>query len=208
MTGSEKVITVMIADDHPMVREGLNAMIATELDMRVVGEAQDGATAMQVWEQVRPNIVLIDLLLPDGADVIRRICERSCNSHVIVLSSACGAEDIYRALESGARGFLFKDIVREMLIGSIREVHSGRRCLPVQVSARMAEGFPRPGITSREVEILGLVASGLKNKEIAAHLNISETTVHSHIKHVLGKLGASDRTHAVTIALRRGIIHL
>jgi two-component system, NarL family, response regulator len=203
-------ITVMLVDDHPVVREGLHAMISAEKDMKVVGQAKTGAEALSLWAELRPMIVLMDLLLPDtnGAEVIRRICEKSSSSHVVVLTSVCGDEDIYKALESGARGFLFKDMVREMLVGAIREVHAGRRYLPAQVGARMAENFPRPGLSSREIEILRLVATGLKNKEIAGKLDISEATVNSHVKHILEKLGASDRTHAVTSALRRGIIRL
>jgi DNA-binding NarL/FixJ family response regulator len=207
---STEPITVLIVDDHPVVREGLNAMLSAQPDIRVVGEAPTGEAALELWAQLRPAVILMDLLLPgiNGLEVIRQLTEKSSNSRIIVMTSAGGDEEIYRALESGARGFLFKDMVREILVDAIRSVHSGRRYLPPQVGARMAENFPRPGLTSREIDVLRLVAIGLKNKEIAARLDISETTVNSHVKHCLEKLDAADRTHAVTIAFRRGIIRL
>lgn len=204
------MITVMIVDDHPVVREGLNAMISAHRDITVVGEAETGSDAITLWSQLRPSVMVLDLLLPDmsGSEVIRHICDRSSNCQIVVLTSVAGDEEIYRALESGARGFLFKDTAREMLVDAIRAVSAGKRFVPAHVGARMAENLPRPGLTTREVEILGLVAAGLKNKEIAVRLKLSEATVNSHIQHVLEKLNASDRTHAVTVALRRGIIRL
>jgi DNA-binding NarL/FixJ family response regulator len=207
---SESPITVVIVDDHPVVRDGLNAMLSTESDIAVVGEASNGAEALAAVSKHRPNIVLMDLLLPDigGAEVIQQVCAERSDTAFIVLTTAGGDEEIYRALEAGARGYLFKDMVRKELVQAIRSVHTGVRYIPAQVGSRIAENLPRPDVTSREIEVLQLVSTGLKNKEIAHKLNLSEATVNAHVKHILEKLGASDRTHAVTIALRRGIIRL
>jgi len=203
-------ITVLVVDDHPVVRDGLNAIISSEADMLVVGDVGTAAEAVTAYFQLRPAIVLMDLLLPDfsGSEAIRRICEKSANAQIIVLTTADGDAEIYRALEAGARGYLLKDMVRRELIQAIREVSGGRRYIPAQVGARIAENFPRPDITSREVEVLQLIAGGFRNKEVAFRLGVSEATVNAHIKHILAKLNATDRTHAVIVALRRGIIRL
>jgi len=203
-------ITVLVVDDHPVVRDGLNAIISSETDMLVVGDVGTAAEAVTAYFQLRPAIVLMDLLLPDfsGSEAIRRICEKSANAQIIVLTTADGDAEIYRALEAGARGYLLKDMVRRELIQAIREVSGGRRYIPAQVGARIAENFPRPDITSREVEVLQLIAGGFRNKEVAFRLGVSEATVNAHIKHILAKLNATDRTHAVIVALRRGIIRL
>jgi DNA-binding NarL/FixJ family response regulator len=202
--------TVLIVDDHPVVREGLNAMISVESDMVVVGEAGTGAEAIELFGKLRPNVVLMDLLLPDldGLDAIRRITEKSSDVNIVVITSVGSDEQIYQALDAGARGYLFKDMVRKELMQAIRAMRSGRRYIPAQVGARLAEGLPRLSLSSREIEVLRLVAVGNRNKEIAYELNISEATVNAHIKHILQKLGASDRTQAVTIALKRGFIRL
>ncbi len=203
-------ITVLIVDDHPVVRDGLDAMLSTESDIEIVGEAGTGKEALASIPKVRPAIVLMDLLLPDitGTEVIQQICERNSDIGFIVLTTVAGDEEIYRALEAGARGYLFKDMARTELIQAIRTVHRGRRYIPSQVGARIAEMLPRPELSSREIEVLQHVAAGLRNKQIAHELHISETTINAHIKHILEKLNAMDRTHAVTIALRRGIIRL
>jgi len=207
---STSLTTVLVVDDHPVVRDGLNAIISSEPDMQLVGEAGTGIDAVAAYLEVRPAVVLMDLLLPDisGSEAIRRICEKAPNARVIVLTTVAGDEEIYRALEAGARGYLLKDMVRRELIHAIREVAAGRRYVPAEVGARIAESLPRPDVTSREIEVLQLIASGLKNKEVAFRLGVSEATVNAHVKHILAKLNASDRTHAVTIALRRGIIRL
>jgi two-component system, NarL family, response regulator len=203
-------IRVLIVDDHPVVREGLNAIISSEPGLEVVGEAGDGTGAIESYFRLRPNVMLLDLLLPDlsGVEVIKRICTESSAAQIIVLTSIGGDEEIYRALEGGARGYLFKDMVRKELVQAIRSVHDGRRFIPAQVGARLAENLPRPGLTPREIEVLQLIAAGMRNKEIAYKLALSEATVNAHIKHILEKLNASDRTHAVTTALRRGFIKL
>lgn len=203
-------ITVVIVDDHPVVRDGLGAMLSTEPDFRLVGEAGTGADALALIAALRPSIVVVDLLLPDmgGAEVIRRVCSRSSDTGFIVLTSVAGDEEIYRALEAGARGYLFKDMARKELTQAIRAVHMGKRYIPAPVGSRIAENLPRTDLSSRELEVLQLVAVGLRNKEIAYQLGISEATVNTHMKHILEKLNSADRTQAVTTALRRGIIRL
>lgn len=203
-------ITVLVVDDHPVVRDGLNAIISAETDMSVAGEAGSGVEGVEAYARVRPSVVLMDLLLPDisGVEAIRQICQRAPNARILVLTSLDTDEDIYRALEAGARGYLFKDMVRRELIQAIRDVAQGQRYIPARVGIRIGESLPRPDISAREVEVLKLVASGFKNKEVAARLGVSEATANGHVKHIIAKLNASDRTHAVTLALRRGIIRL
>ena len=186
------------------------AIISSEPDLEVVGDVGTGTEAVASYFSLHPTVVLMDLLLPDisGSEAIRRICQKSANAQIIVLTTVSGDEEIYRALEAGARGYLLKDMVRRELIQAIREVSAGKRYIPAQVGARIAENLPRPDITSREVEVLKLIASGLRNKEVAYRLAVSEATVNAHVKHILSKLNVTDRTHAVTVALRRGIIHL
>ena len=205
-----KPVTVLIVDDHPVVRDGLNAMLSTEADISVVGEAGTGAEALELVRKLRPAVVLMDLLLPDmgGSQVIQRVCSRSSDTAFIVLTTVAGDEEIYRALEAGARGYLFKDMARKELVQAIRAVNRGQRYIPSQVGTAIAESFPRPDLTSREIEVLQLIAAGLRNKAIAYKLDLSEATVNSHVKHILEKLSATDRTQAVTTALRRGIIRL
>jgi two-component system NarL family response regulator len=205
-----KPVTVLIVDDHPVVRDGLNAMLSTESDISVVGEAGTGAEALTLVNKLRPAVVLMDLLLPDieGSQVIGRICSRSSDTAFIVLTTLAGDAEIYRALEAGARGYLFKDMARKELVQAIRAVHRGQRYIPSQVGTRIAENLPRPDLSSREIQVLELIATGLRNKEIAFKLVISEATVNAHVKHILEKLNAADRTQAVTTALRRGIIRL
>ena len=203
-------VTVMIVDDHPVVRDGLNAMLSAEPDILVVGEAGTGAEALTLLNKLRPAVVLMDLLLPDigGSEVIKRVCSRSSDTAFIVLTTVAGDEEIYRALEAGARGYLFKDMARKELVQAIRTVYKGQRYIPAQVGSRIAENLPRPDLTARETEVLQLIATGLRNKEIAYRLTISEATANAHVKHILEKMNASDRTQAVTTALRRGIIRL
>ena len=203
-------VTIVIVDDHPVVRDGLNAVLSTEPDLQVVGEVGTGADALTLVQKLRPSVVLMDLLLPDinGSEVIRRLCATYSDINFIVLTTVAGDEEIYRALEAGARGYLFKDMARKELVQAIHAVHRGLRYIPAPVGSRIAENLPRTDLTSREIEVLQLVAAGLRNKEIAYRINVSEATVNAHVKHVLQKLHASDRTHAVTTALKRGIIRL
>ncbi len=205
-----EVVTVMIVDDHPVVRDGLNAIISIEPGMKVAGEAGTGEEALRAIRRLRPEVVLMDLMLPDtsGTEVIRQICNEGSDIGFIVLTSVAGDEEIYRALDAGARGYLFKDMARKELVQAVRAVHAGQRYLPAPVGSRLAESFPRQQLSEREIEILQLVAAGLRNKEIGYRLDLSEHTVNAHVKKVFEKLDVSDRTHAVTTALRRGIIHL
>ena len=203
-------LTVMLVDDHPVVRDGLNAMLSAEPDIKVVSEAGTGTEALAILERLRPAVVVVDLLLPDigGGEVIRRVCASRSDTSFIVLTTVAGDEEIYRALEAGARGYLFKDMARKELVQAIRAVHKGKRYIPAQVGSRIAEYLPRPDVSPREIQVLQLITGGLRNKEIAHQLGVSEATVNAHMKHILEKLNASDRTEAVTIALRRGIIRL
>jgi two-component system NarL family response regulator len=207
---SKQPTTVLVVDDHPVVRDGLKAIISSEDDMQVVGDVGLGREAVTAYVQLHPTVVLMDLLLPDisGADAIREMCEATPSALIVVLTTLDGDAEIYRALEAGARGYLLKDMVRRDLIAAIRQVASGRRYIPAPIGERMAENLPRTELTSREIEVLKLIAVGRKNKDIAFHLSVTETTVNAHIKNILAKLHASDRTHAVTVALRRGIIRL
>ena len=203
-------VSVVIVDDHPVVRDGLHAILSTEPGLTVVGEAGTGAEALARIPELRPDIVVMDLVLPDipGSDVIRHFYTAGAGIDFIVLTSVAGDEEIYRALDAGARGYLFKDMARKELVQAIRIVHAGERYIPDKVGARLAQNLPRHGLTPREVEVLSHVAAGLRNKEIAYQLELSETTVQTHVKRILEKLEVADRTHAVTTALRRGIIRL
>jgi len=205
-----KRITVLVVDDHPVVRDGLRAIVSSEPDMEIVADVGTGAAGVESYLALRPSIVLMDLLLPDisGTEAIGQICQRAPAAQIIVLTTVGGDIEIYRALEAGARGYLLKDMVRKDLIHAIRAVAAGKRYIPAQVGSLIAENLPRPDITAREVEVLQLIASGLRNKEIAHELGVSEATANAHVKRILEKLNASDRTHAVTVALRRGIIRL
>jgi DNA-binding NarL/FixJ family response regulator len=207
---AENPIRVLIVDDHPVVREGLNAMVCLEPDMQIVGEATNGTEAIDLFHRLKPNIIVMDLILPDvrGTEAIEKICKESSDVGLIVLTSACGDEEVYRAFDAGARGFLFKDMARKELAEAIRAVSKGRRHASGSVGKRLAETLPRTDLSKREVEVLQRIAVGRKNKEIAFELGISEATVNAHVKHMLQKLGAGDRTEAVTTALGRGIIRL
>jgi DNA-binding NarL/FixJ family response regulator len=210
ITSGTEAITIVLVDDHPVVRDGLIAMLSVEPDFKIVGEASNGKEAMELIPRLRPSVVVLDLLLPDmvGSEIIRRRCERSSDINFLVLTTVAGDEEIYRTLEAGARGYLFKDMARKELIQAIRAVHQGNRYVPAPVGSTIAENLPRTDLSSREIQVLELVAAGMRNKEIAYRIKISEATVNAHIKHVLQKLNAADRTHAVTKALKRGIIRL
>jgi DNA-binding NarL/FixJ family response regulator len=206
----EKPISVVIVDDHPVVRDGLSAMISAEADIEVVAETGSGKGALSVIPQFAPQVAVVDLLLPDlhGSEVIARLAPTLPNTAFLVLTTLAGDEEIRRAIEAGARGYLFKDMARKELVDAIRQVAHGRRYIPAEVGSKLAENLPRPDLTEREVEVLRLLASGLRNKEIAHQLGIAETTTNAHVKSILEKLNAGHRTQAVTTALKRGIIHL
>jgi DNA-binding NarL/FixJ family response regulator len=206
-------IRVLIADDHPVVRAGLQGMLLGQPDIQVVGEAMTGAEAIAMTEQLRPNVVLMDLRMPemDGVSSTVRIRERQPQTHVLVLTTYDGDADILRAIEAGATGYLLKDAPCDDLFRAIHAAAKGESFLTPAVATRIIGRVRAPGedpLSSREVEVLTLVAQGASNKEIARQLWISEATVKTHIIHIFGKLGVSDRTAAVTLALERGILHL
>ena len=203
-------ITVLIADDHPIVREGLHAVLTDQPDLAVVGQAATGAEAVALALAHRPDVILMDLRMPgmNGVESIAAIRAQWPQAHVIVLTTYDGDEDIYRALQTGAQAYLLKDTPRAELLETIRAVARGQKRLPPEVAARLMERMSSEALTDREVEVLRLIARGRSNKAIGAELSISEGTVKYHVVNILGKLGADDRTQAVTIALQRGILHL
>jgi two-component system NarL family response regulator len=203
-------IRILIADDHFVVRMGLAAVINTQPDMIVVAEAVNGRQALESFRLHKPDITLMDLRMPemDGIEAITAIRKEFADSRFIVLTTYDGDEDIYRALQAGARSYLLKDMLRDTLIDAIRAVHAGHRRIPTEVANRLAERMDRSELTPRELEVLRLIVEGKSNKEIAAGLSITEGTVKIHINNILSKLGVSDRTQAATFALQRGIIHL
>ena len=203
-------IRVMCVDDHPIVREGIASIINLQPDMVLVGAAATAKEALERFFELHPDVALVDLQLPDtsGFDLIKKIRNKSPNARIVVLSSHEGDVDIQRALEAGAQGYVVKGIVREELLETIRTVHAGKRRLPAAVAQKLAEHMADEPISPRELEVLSLMASGKRNKEIASDLSIAEDTVKMHVRNILSKLQVNDRTEAVTIALRRGIIHL
>jgi two-component system, NarL family, response regulator len=203
-------IRIIIADDHPVVREGLAALIDRRPDMTVVAEASTGRELVDLFALHRPDVALVDLRMPevDGADAIAAIRERAPGARVIVLTTYDDDEDIQRSLRAGAKGYMLKDAPRDELIACIKAVHEGRTLIPPAIATKLAEAIGAPALTARELEVLKLVADGRSNREIATLLFITEGTVKSHLSAMLGKLDASDRTQAVTIALKRGLLRL
>jgi DNA-binding NarL/FixJ family response regulator len=203
-------IRVLIVDDHQVVRMGLRAMIDAEPDLQVVAEAGDGPGAIAAFREHRPDITLMDLRLPgmSGPEIIAAIRKETPDANIIVITTYDADEDVYRAVEAGARGYLLKGTFAEGMLEAIRHVHAGRRLIAPEVAARLADRVASPSLTSREVAVLGLVAKGMSNKEIGATLFLSEDTVKTHLRHVYGKLGVGDRTEAALLAVQRGIIRL
>jgi two-component system NarL family response regulator len=203
-------IRILVVEDHHVVRQGLVALIRTVPDMTVVAEAADGAQAVELFHQHRPDIVIMDLRLPglSGVEAIAAIRRDFPAARVIVLTTFEGDEDIFRALQAGARGYLLKDMFGDELMDAIRAVHAGKTRIPAPVAQRLAERMGGPSLTGRELEVLRSIVDGKSNKEIGAALFISEATVKTHINSILSKLGVSDRTQAATTALQRGIVHL
>ena len=203
-------IRVLVVDDHAVVRAGIAAMIANEGDIVVAGEAGDGVEAVAAYANDRPDVVLMDLRMPrlDGVGAIRAIRGDHPEARIVALTTYDGDTDIHRALSAGACAYLVKDVLVGELIRAIRSVASGHRVIPAAVASRLAEFTPRVELTAREVEVLRLVAKGLRNSEIARVIGRTPGTVKVHVTNILGKLGAEDRTEAVIVALQRGIIHL
>jgi two-component system, NarL family, response regulator len=203
-------IRILCVDDHRLVLNGIELMIGRQPDMSVVGSATTGEEAVSLFQQHRPDITLMDLQLPvmTGLEAIRAIRHLSPDARIIVLTMYHGDEDIHRALAAGAATYLLKDMLSDDLMRVIREVHAGQRALLPEIQVRLDERATRPSLTPREVQVTELVGRGLRNKEIATELHISEETVQVHVKSILTKLGVNDRTAAVNVAMRRGIIHL
>jgi len=203
-------ITVLCVDDHRIVREGLRMVINSEPDMIVIDAAATGGDAVARYQQHSPDITLMDLQLPDmgGVDAIRAIRDLDATARIIVLTMYKGDEDIYRAINAGASTYLLKDTLADELPRIIREVHAGRQTLPPDVQARLQERAASPTLTPREIDVMKLVAAGRRDKEIAVALAISNQTARVHIKNIYAKLGVGDRTEAMSVAIRRGIIHI
>jgi DNA-binding NarL/FixJ family response regulator len=204
------VIRVMVCEDHVIVREGLVSLLEATADFQVIAEAGDGQTAIELYRQQRPDVTLIDLRMPrlDGVEVIRTIRREFPGSRFLVLTTYDSEDDITRALQAGASGYLLKGTNRTTLRDAIRLVHAGRRYLPPEVADRVIPGGAAIELTERELEVLRRIAEGLSNREIGDQLGISESTVKTHVNHLLGKLGATDRTKALVLALKRGLVHI
>ncbi len=203
-------IRIFSIDDHPLMREGIAAIIKNEPDMLLVAEASNGREAIQGFREHRPDITLMDLRLPDisGIDAMVAIRTEFPEARIIMLTTFEGDVEIRRALQAGAVGYMLKTMPRRQLVEMIRRVHAGKKHIPPEIAAHLAEHMGDESLSKREVDVLQKIAGGNRNTDIAALLFISEETVKGHVKHIMEKLGASDRTEAVAIGIRRGIIHL
>ncbi len=203
-------IRVLCVDDHPLLREGIAASINSQPDMVLIAEASNGTEAIQKFKEHRPDVTLMDLRLPDisGVDSLMAIRADAPDARIIMLSTFEGDVEIQRALQAGARAYLLKNMPPKELVEVIRQVHAGKKRIPTEIAAHLAEHLSDEALTDREIDVLKHVGGGNRNRDIAERLFISEETVKVHIKHIMEKLGASDRTQAVAIAVRRGIIQL
>jgi DNA-binding NarL/FixJ family response regulator len=203
-------IRILVVDDHFMVRLGLIGAFAAERDLEVVGEARNGAEALAAFSKLRPDVTLMDGVLPDihGIEVTRQILARHPEARIIVVSINETAEDVHRAMEAGAWGYIPKSSEKDAIVRAIRAVAAGGHFLPPELTRRVAERNAHVTLSAREIEVLRLIAQGKANKEIAATFALSETTVKTHVAHILFKLGAPDRTRAVTLALERGLLRM
>jgi DNA-binding NarL/FixJ family response regulator len=204
------VVRILAVDDHPLLREGIAALIANEPDMKLVAEASNGREAIDQFRKVQPDVTLMDVQMPDmsGIEALIAIREEAPNAKIIVLTTYGGDALAMRAIKAGAQAYVLKGLVRKELLETIRAVNRGQKRIHPDVAVELAQHTGESALTAREIEVLSLVAAGNSNKRIAAHLSITEDTAKGHLKSILAKLGASDRTRAVTLALKRGIIQL
>ena len=210
MNTSRNLIRILAVDDHPMLREGIASLVASQSDMELVAEASTGGEALEQFRNHRPDLTLMDLQMPDmdGIEAMVAIRDEFPEARIIVLTTYRGDVQVRRALKAGARAYLLKGLLRKELLETIRAVHRGEKRIPPEVAAVLADHVVDEALTSREIDVLRLIAGGNANKLIGDQLSITEETVKGHVKSILSKLGARDRTHAVTVALKRGIIHL
>jgi DNA-binding NarL/FixJ family response regulator len=203
-------IRILVAEDHLVARVGVSTIVNMQPDMAVVAEASDGQQAVEMYRKYLPDVVLLDMRMPvmGGVEAATAIRAQYPNARMIALTTYGGDEDIRRALAAGVQAYLTKDVLHDELLKAIRAVHAGQTYLPPAVAAALAAQFPRPDLSAREIQVLELIVRGLANKQIAYHLGIAEHTVKNHVKNILSKLGAQDRTQAATAAIQRGIIHL
>ena len=203
-------IRILVVEDHHVVRQGLVALLSVVDGVEVVGEAGDGLEALAKYQMTRPDVTLVDLRMPKmgGVDVIQRVRAAVPNARFIVLTTFDGDEDIYRALQAGARAYLLKGMTVDVLISTIRQVHAGKSCIPPVIAQKLAERMGTEQLTHREQDVLEQIVRGKSNKEIGTELDISEATVKTHINSLLGKLGVTDRTQAATAAIQRGLVQL
>jgi DNA-binding NarL/FixJ family response regulator len=204
------MIRILCVDDHPVVLDGLSAIIGMQSDMEVSATAQNGEAAFRAFRESRPDVTIVDLRLPDmsGCELIQALRNLDGRAKIIVLSSYDGDADIQRAFDAGALGYVAKGLVRDELLNAVRTVAKGGKHIPAAIAQRLADHWNEDAISEREAQVLRLVAMGKRNKEIAADLEIAEDTVKMHVRNIFSKLNVADRTEAVTAALRRGIIHL
>jgi len=208
MRTTPRPISVLVVDDHPLLRAGLGEAIASQSDMCVVGEACNGREAVDAYRRLRPDVTIMDIAMPelDGVSALNEIRREHNNARVVMLTTYKGDAQILRAVQGGAAGFLLKSTLRKDLLDTVRGVHMGQRRIPPEIAMELAQHMGQGPLSTREMEVLNHAASGHSNRRIAERLSISEETVKAHMKNVLAKLAANDRTHAVTIALKRGII--
>jgi len=210
MSSGASPIRVLAVDDHQLIRVGIATLLLPEPDMELVGEASNGREAIAKFRECRPDITLMDLQMPEmnGFDAILAIRNQFPEARIIVLTTYNGDAQAHRAIKAGAQGYLLKNLVHRELVQTIRTVHAGRKAVAAEIAAQVVEHTGDEGLSSKEIDVLRLIAAGNANKEIGAQLSITEETVKSRVKNILDKLGANDRTHAVTIGLKRGIIDL
>jgi DNA-binding NarL/FixJ family response regulator len=210
MSSAPKTIRIALVDDHPILRQGIAALISDQPDLQLVGQASNGLEAIEQFRLHRPDVMLMDLQMPgmNGIDAMSAIRGEFPDARFVVLTTYTGDVQIVRALKAGARAYLLKSLLHRELLDTIRSVHAGNKRIPPEIAAELADHAADDQLTAREIEVLRLIASGNANKIVADHLSITEETVKAHVKSILSKLDANDRTHAVTIALKRGIIEL